>query len=96
MPYGRIPKGAQGNSPFDRALAYDFRSAADKVDAPRTLERLLFTVPGGDSKPENKFDKMSVEDLASPHEAIPPGVLARHRSSPSYPVQSTFAEGCVV
>jgi hypothetical protein len=30
---------------------------------------------------------MSVEDIASAHEAIPPGVLARHRSNPAYPVQ---------
>jgi hypothetical protein len=44
-------------------------------------------VPGGDSKPENQFEKMSVDNFASAHEAIPPGVLARHRSNPAYPVQ---------
>jgi hypothetical protein len=86
MPDGSILKGAQGNFPFDRALAHDYRSD-DNVENARTLERLLFTVPGGDSRPENQFGKLSVEDLASAHEAIPPGVLARHRSNPAYPVQ---------
>ena len=28
-----------------------------------------------------------MEDIASPHDAIPPGVLARHRTSSCYPVQ---------
>lgn len=86
MPDGRILKGAQGNFPFDRAMGHDYRSINDVQDA-RTLERVLFTVPGGDSRPENQFGKMSVEDIALAHEAIPPGVLARHRSNPAYPVQ---------
>ena len=30
---------------------------------------------------------MSIEELASLHDGIPPGVLARHRASPFYPVQ---------
>jgi hypothetical protein len=86
MSDGSIIKGAQGNFPFDRAMGHDYRSINNVEDA-RTLERVLFTLPGGDSKPENQFGRMSVEDFASAHEAIPPGVLARHRSSPSYPVQ---------
>lgn len=86
MPDGSILKGAQGNFPFDRAMGYDYRATGD-VDNARTLERVLFTVPGGDSKPENQFGKMSVENIASTHEAIPPGVLARHRTNPAYPVQ---------
>jgi hypothetical protein len=85
MPDGSMLKGAQGNFPFDRALAHDYRSA-DNVEDARTLERLLFTVPGGSSKPENQFGKMSVEDFASAHEAIPAGVLARHRSNPAYDI----------
>jgi hypothetical protein len=87
MPDGIVIKGAQGDFPFDRALAFDYREQADKVENARILERILFTVPGGESKPENQFGKRSVEDIAAAHEAIPPGVLARHRSSPSYPVQ---------
>jgi hypothetical protein len=30
---------------------------------------------------------MSIEELASLHEAVPPGVISRHRASPFYPVQ---------
>jgi hypothetical protein len=86
LPDGSILKGAQGNFPFDRAMGYDYRSTENDKDA-RTLERVLFTVPGGDSKRENQFARMSVDDIASAHEAIPPGVLARHRSNPAYPVQ---------
>jgi len=87
MPDGTVIKGAQGNFPFDRALALDYRSNPDKLDDARALERSLFTVPGGDIRPENQFSKLSIEELARGHEAIPPGVLARHRSSVWYPVQ---------
>ena len=87
MPDGNVIKGAQGNFPFDRALALDYRSNPDKLDDARALERSLFTVPGGDIRPENQFSKLSIEELARGHEAIPPGVLARHRSSVWYPVQ---------
>nr|ART35745.1 B73 [uncultured bacterium] len=87
MPDGSVVKGAQGNFPFDRALALDYRSGSESIDDARTLDRFLHTVPGGDSKPENQFGTKSIEELASGHEAIPPGVLARHRSSVWYPVQ---------
>ena len=87
MADGTIIKGAQGNFPFDRALALDYRSNPDKLDDARALERSLFTVPGGDIRPENQFSKLSIDELARGHEAIPPGVLARHRSSVWYPVQ---------
>src|SRR5947209_3213507 len=30
---------------------------------------------------------MTVDQISAAHEEIPPGVLARHRSSPFYPVQ---------
>jgi hypothetical protein len=87
MQDGSVIKGAQGNFPFDRAFAFDYREHADKLDDARILERFLYTLPGGESKPENQFSELSVEDIAAAHEAIPPGVVARHRSSPSYPVQ---------
>ena len=41
MPAGSVLKGAQGNFPFDRSLAFRFRSRADKAtDATQFLERL--------------------------------------------------------
>ncbi len=86
LPDGSLLKGAQGNFPGDRALAYDYRTLND-IDEARALERTLFTVPGGNGTPTNQFEQRSLDDLASAHEAIPPGVLARHRSSVSYPPQ---------
>ena len=86
MPDGSVIRGAQGNFPFDRAMAFDHREVG-KLAESRTLERMLYTLPGGDSNPENQFDKMSIDQIAALHDAIPPGVLARHRSSPLYPVQ---------
>lgn len=87
MPDGSLIKGAQGNFPFDRALAVDYHARPEQVDEARTLERFLFTVPGGDSRPENQFSTFTLDEMALRHEAIPPGVLARHRSTPFYPVQ---------
>lgn len=87
MPDGRTIKGAQGNFPFGRAFAYDYRAEPGKVEDARKLERFLYTVPGGDSRPENRFDSQSIEDIAKGQEALPPGVVARHRSNPLYPVQ---------
>ena len=87
MPDGTVIKGAQGNFPFDRAMAFDYRSSSMKLDDVRVTEEFLYTVPGGDTKPENQFSKLSIDELAKGHEAIPPGVLARHRASAWYPVQ---------
>ncbi len=86
MPDGSVIKGAQGNFPFDRALAYDYRSLQD-VEEARTLERLLFTTPWIQSGLGSGPDEKSIEELASAHEAIPPGIIARHRTMPSVPVQ---------
>lgn len=87
MPNGTVIKGAQGNFPFDRAMAFDYRSSSVKPDDARVTERFLYTVPGGDAKRENQFNELSIDELARGHEAIPPGVLARHRASVWYPVQ---------
>ena len=37
--------------------------------------------------PPNSFDQSSIDAIASVHDTIPGGVIARHRSSPLYPVQ---------
>lgn len=86
MPDGTIVKGAQGNMPFDRAIAYDYR-AGDKVEDARLLDQVLFTTPWVQPAYPAQPADVSLADLAAMHAAIPPGVLARHRSSPLYPVQ---------
>jgi hypothetical protein len=94
MPDGSILKGAQGNFPFDRSLAFGYRatvaSAQDPAQAIRDIrntERFLHAAPWVRPDPLAGLDRMSVDEIASRREAIPPRVLGRHRSNPLYPVQ---------
>jgi hypothetical protein len=88
MPGGWLLKGAQGSVPFDRIFAEDLRAGLrGQVEAVRNLERGLFAAPWERPEPLGRLDEVSIEELASIHEVIPPGVIARHRSSPYYPVQ---------
>jgi hypothetical protein len=82
MPDGAILKGAQGNFPFDRVFAYHYRYGGGRVDEARIFESELYAVPWLTAVKE-----FSMDEIASAHEAIPPGVLARHRASPLFPVQ---------
>jgi mono/diheme cytochrome c family protein len=50
------------------------------------LERILFATPRAEGL-EDRAATSSLEALASAHEAIPPGVIARHRSSTQFPPQ---------
>jgi hypothetical protein len=88
MPDGGILKGAQGSIPFDRALGFAFASQFRSIpDIARQLERQLYAAPWLRPDPLEREAGMSLDDIASVHEGIPPGVLARHRSSPFYPIQ---------
>ena len=85
MANGGILKGAQGNFAFDRAIAYDYRKL-NNVNEARAIEHVLFATPRGAAL-EDRAASLSLETLASAHDAIPPGVLARHRSSTAIPPQ---------
>ncbi|MHB8653299.1 MAG: hypothetical protein ACYDA9_05400 [Terriglobia bacterium] len=85
MPDGTILRGAQGSIAFDHAVAYAFRTRL-KPDKVRSFERTLFAVPWLRPDPYDVED-LPVEEIARRHDVIPPGVLARHRSSPLFPVQ---------
>ncbi len=95
MPGGNVLKGAQGNFPFGRSVAYriraDFAAAKDPAQLEslgRAGERGLYAAPWLQPDPLARLeDAMSVDQIASAHEAIPPGVLERHNSSPFYPPQ---------
>jgi hypothetical protein len=87
MADGTALKGAQGNFPFDRAFAYNYRYGGNPVEVARFLERALYAAPWVRSDPSAKLDRESISDIASTHQPIPPGVLARHRTSPFFPVQ---------
>lgn len=94
MPDGSIIKGAQGNFPDDRAFAYEIRIEAAQAADPgaaladfRDFMRRHYASPWAKGDPNGKTQEMSLDELASALEAIPPGVCARQGSSPFYPVR---------
>lgn len=86
MPDGAIIKGAQGNFPFDRVMAHSYRSRY-KVETARAVTRILSDTPWLDPNPHARLKEMSLDELASAHEAIPPGALTRFGSSVFSPPQ---------
>ncbi len=84
LPDGSIVKGAQSNFSFDKAIAFRTRRSG-RPEADRLNDELgLFTVQWEPAM-RARLDSMSSEDFNVAHEAIPPGVFARNRSSPFYP-----------
>jgi len=83
---GMAVLGAQGNFPFGRVYATQMLEPGAIPDAVRGLERNLFGAPWISPDPQEGLWSIPLEDLAAAHAAIPPGVVARHRSSPQAPV----------
>jgi hypothetical protein len=94
MEDGRIIKGAQGNFSFDRSIGFGIRAVAAAPNRPPNLleisranELSLYATPWLRPDPSARFAQMSLEEIASARDAIPPGVQARHRTSSFYPAQ---------
>jgi hypothetical protein len=94
MEDGSILKGAQGNFPFDRSIGFGIRAVAVARNRPPNLLELaranelsLYATPWLRPDPSVRFAEMSLDEIASAREAIPPGVQARHRTSSFYPAQ---------
>src|SRR5688572_18623921 len=94
MPDGSLVKGAQGNFPADRVLAFNLRAqAAQATDSAKHLEnirsgqRIFYSVPWLQSDPHARLAQMSMDEIASAYEAIPPGVTTRVNSSLFFPAQ---------
>jgi hypothetical protein len=89
MTDGSVIKGAQGN--FPEALGFrlrsDSRSAQQVLEEQRSIDQFLYGTPWLRPDPLEQLEQMSLEERISFAEAIPPGVNARHGSSPLYPVQ---------
>ncbi|MGI8783490.1 MAG: hypothetical protein ACR2L2_07575 [Acidobacteriota bacterium] len=84
LPTGTLVKGAQGNFPFDRAVAYS--TLRGSLQEARDLFRILFGAPWlKEEDPAARVDTMSKEEMIGRWEAIPAGVLARHRASADFP-----------
>jgi hypothetical protein len=92
MPDGSVIKGAQGNFPFDRAFAWELRdqpatpNPATNLIARRALH-MLYSAPWihPDTFPE--IDGLDWAEMAQRHEAVPPGVVSRHGTSPHAPAK---------
>jgi hypothetical protein len=83
LPNGLVVKGAQGNFPFDRALAYSMPSRS--VEQARQSFRVLFGAPWLKTDPAREVDGLSMDDIVGKLNAIPAGVAARHRASVDSP-----------
>jgi len=94
MPDGSVLKGAQGNNPIDHGIAFamvgQLAAAQDKqalLAFVRLVERSQFEVPWLPSSEQADYSRLSVEEIAATHAAIPAGLFARQRSSVLYPPQ---------
>jgi mono/diheme cytochrome c family protein len=94
MPDGSVLKGAQGNFPIQRSVA--FRRRANAAAAPdkqeyvaqlRTGLKSLHATPWLRPDPESRIDTMSAEDLAAAFEAVPPGTSLRQRGNSFLAIQ---------
>jgi hypothetical protein len=92
MADGSVIKGAQGNFPFDRASAWDtnqqsrFMAPVNNFIA-RRFDRLLFATPWIKPNPFPELGRLSAREIAARNAAIPPGVMARHGTSPYSPAK---------
>ena len=84
MPDRTIVKGAQGNFPLDRALAWAFRRHAPPGLVQLAL-RQGYTAPGLDPDPIAEILREPDDEVVRHFDAIPAGVVARQGSSPLYP-----------
>lgn len=94
MPDGTTIKGAQGNFPDDRSFAYESRiEAAQSKDKDKPLYELRdfmrrsYAAPWLHNDPNAEPDRMTLDEIASVLEAIPPGTCARQGSSAFYPAR---------
>ena len=83
LPDGSVVKGAQSNFSFDKARTFRNRRRGNAAEFRRD-ELGFFTVQWVPTM-QARLEAMSMEEFNAAHDAIPPGVFARNRSSPFYP-----------
>ena len=94
MPDGSVIEGAQGNMPYDRVAAHALRTRYAEAAEPQAFlqeaeheRRLALGVPWLSPDPLAGLEQMPLDQLASLHEAIPPGVAVRVNTSLDFPPQ---------
>ena len=90
MPDGSILKGAQSNSPVQRAAAYGLRANGAKgkdsdqlLADTRGLLKMLHATPWLRPDPNDRIDTMSIDEIASAFESIPPVLVFAREAVPS-------------
>jgi hypothetical protein len=87
MPDGSALKGAQGNFPFDRAIAWDLENVPFYMVLPvraffaRRFGLMNFSAPWIHPQADPNIDKLDFKQIVAQLRAIPPGVLGRHGTS---------------
>jgi hypothetical protein len=88
MSDGSVIKGAQGNLPVQRAVAFRWRAdnaaASDKQEYLAQLRgflKRLHAAPHLRPDPEDRIDSMSVDEIAALFETYPPSTAPRHRGN---------------
>jgi hypothetical protein len=94
MPGGSTLKGAQGNLPVQRAVAFRWRAAAaaarDKAEytvQTRIFLKRLHAAPYLKPDPQDRIDTMSIEEMAALFDSYPAGVSLRQRGNSFLPMQ---------
>ena len=94
MQDGTVLKGAQGNLPVQRAVAFRWRvNAAAARDQTEYLAQLrvrmkqLHAAPHLRPDPEAPIDSMSIDQIASVFESVPPSVNPRQRGNTFLAIQ---------
>jgi hypothetical protein len=95
MPDGSVLIGVQGNRPVERIngtfIRVEYEKAGNAKDreqalaSSRTVWHQELWTPWVREGPQSRILEISLLQMAEMHEAIPPGVLARQRSSILYP-----------
>jgi len=95
LPDGSVIKGAQGNLPFDRSIAFNVQETSQlpadlqekALNGLRRATRTFFGMPWAKPDPAGTYATWTLQDVYRGLMAIPPGVIDRQGSSALYPVQ---------
>ena len=89
---GTAIRGAQGNVPYSRIAAYALRRAMAEAKDPQALQQWVrydwhqgLGVPWLQPDPAGDIEQMTIEQIATLHDEVPPGVAERVDTSLRYP-----------
>jgi hypothetical protein len=92
MADGTVIKGAQGNVPYDRIVAYALRAAMARAKDPQEFQQRIrhdwhkaLGVPWLHPDPFGDAEQMTINQIATLHDSIPPGVAVRVNTSLRFP-----------